>query len=97
MTRHHITCTPPRDCFTCPHPDCIRSGASRELPTKEELKFMNTGKARPYSRTAPKKPPKPKKPKRNPCFIDAGELTEKQRERLTARIMKEISRPGKER
>lgn len=64
------------------------------LPTKEELKFMNTGKSRPYSRTAPKKPPKPKK---DPCFIDAGELTEKQRERLTARIMKEISRPGKER
>ncbi len=88
MTRRRITCTPPHDCFTCPYPDCIRNGASRALPTKEELKFMNTGKTRPYSRTAPTKPLKPKK---DSCFIDAGELTEKQRERLTTRIMKEIS------
>lgn len=91
--RRSMTCTPPHECFRCPYPDCIRGGASKALPTKEELKFMNTGKVRPYSRPASKKPPKPKK---NPCFIDAGELTEKQRERLTARIMKEVSRPGKE-
>ena len=91
--RRRMTCTPPHECFRCPYPDCIRSGASRALPTKEELKFMNAGKVRPYSRSAPEKPMKPKK---KPGFIDAGELTERQRERLAARIMKEISRPGKE-